>query len=111
MEITMSQEERDDLHWLKRVRVGSIIKREAAKKMGVTPRRVRMLIKRMKREGDAAVGAMHRRKPASKYQAQQPVVGNGECCKRSRPATCCKLWKVLQLAFQANRYALFCLCN
>src|SRR5436190_1984660 len=36
--IAMSQEERDDLHWLKRVEAGSMTQREAAEKMGVTAR-------------------------------------------------------------------------
>jgi transposase len=53
--IAMSQEERDDLHWLKRVEAGSMTQREAAEKMGVTPRWVRKLIKRMKKQGDAVV--------------------------------------------------------
>ena len=53
--IAMSQEERDDLHWLKRVEAGSMTQREAAEKMGVTARWVRKLVKRMKKEGDAVV--------------------------------------------------------
>jgi len=32
--IAMSQEERDDLHWLKRVKAGNMTRREAAEKMG-----------------------------------------------------------------------------
>ena len=53
--IAMSQSERDDLHWLKRVEAGSMTQREAAEKMGVTPRWVRQLVKRMKKQGDAVV--------------------------------------------------------
>jgi transposase len=53
--IAMSQEERDDLHWLKQVEAGSMSQREAAEKMGVTLRWVRKLVKRMKKQGDAVV--------------------------------------------------------
>ena len=53
--IAMSQDERDDLHLLKRVEAGSMTQREAAEKMGVTARWVRKLVKRMKKEGDAVV--------------------------------------------------------
>jgi transposase len=53
--IAMSQTERDDLDWLKRVEAGSMTQREAAEKMGVTARWVRKLVKRMKKEGDAVV--------------------------------------------------------
>jgi hypothetical protein len=51
--IAMSQEERDELHWLKRVEAGSMTQREAAEKMGVTARWVCKLVKRMKKQGDA----------------------------------------------------------
>jgi transposase len=51
----MSQSERDDLHWLKRVEAGSMTQREAAEKMRVTARWVRKLVKRMKKQGDAVV--------------------------------------------------------
>src|SRR4051812_2383695 len=53
--IAMSQSERDDLDWLKRVEAGSMTQREAAEKMGVTARWVRKLVKGMKKEGDAVV--------------------------------------------------------
>lgn len=53
--IAMSQSERDDLHWLKKVEAGSMTQREAAEKMGVTARWVRKLVKRMKKQGDAVV--------------------------------------------------------
>ena len=53
--IAMSQEERDHLDWLKQVRSGSITQREAARKMGVSDRWVRVLVKRMSKHGDAVV--------------------------------------------------------
>src|SRR5258708_31276201 len=53
--IAMSQEERDELHWLKRVEAGSMTQREGAEKMGVRARWVRKLVKRMKNQGDAVV--------------------------------------------------------
>jgi len=73
--IAMSQEERDDLHWLKRVEAGSVTQREAAEKMGVTARWVRKLVGRMKKEGDAVVvhglrGRTSNRKLSDKTQRQ-----------------------------------------
>src|SRR3954453_8818896 len=73
--IAMSQDERDDLHWLKRVEAGSMTQREAAEKMGVTARWVRKLVKRMKKEGDAVVvhglrGRTSNRKLSDKTQRQ-----------------------------------------
>jgi transposase len=73
--IAMSQDERDDLHWLKRVEAGSMTQREAAEKMGVTARWVRKLVKRMKKEGDAVVvhglrGRASNRKLSDKIQRQ-----------------------------------------
>jgi transposase len=73
--IAMSQDERDDLHWLKRVEAGSMTQREAAEKMGVTTRWVRKLVKRMKKEGDAVVvhglrGRASNRKLSDKTQRQ-----------------------------------------
>ena len=53
--IAMSQEERDELDWLKRVQAGSVTQREAARKMEVSDRWVRELLKRMERKGDAVV--------------------------------------------------------
>lgn len=53
--IEMSQEERDKLEWLKRAKDGVITQREAGRKMGVTDRWVRKLLKRMKKRGDAVV--------------------------------------------------------
>jgi transposase len=73
--IAMSQSERDDLHWLKRVEAGSMTQREAAEKIGVTARWVRKLVKRMKKQGDAVVvhglrGRTSNRKLSDKTQRQ-----------------------------------------
>src|ERR1035441_9862348 len=51
--IAMSQQERDELDWLRRAREGSISQREAAQKMGVSDRWVRKLLKRMIKQGEA----------------------------------------------------------
>jgi hypothetical protein len=53
--IAMSQEERDWLDWLKRVRDGQVTQRFAAEKMGVTDRWVGSLLAEMKVRGDAVV--------------------------------------------------------
>jgi transposase len=53
--IAMSQEERDCLDWLKRVKDGSITQREAAQRMGVSDRWVRELLRRMEQQGDLVV--------------------------------------------------------
>jgi hypothetical protein len=53
--IAMSQEERDWLQWLKRVRDGVVTQRQAAGKMGITDRWVRKLLARMEDEGDCVV--------------------------------------------------------
>ncbi len=71
----MSQEERDNLDWLKRAKDGSISQREAAQKMGVSERWVRTLLKRMNKHGDAVVihglrGKPSNRKLAAKTQKQ-----------------------------------------
>src|SRR6202163_1470054 len=73
--IAMSQEERDELNWLKRAKEGSISQREAAQRMGVSERWVRKLLKRMKREGDHVVvhglrGRASNRKLAPRLQTQ-----------------------------------------
>jgi hypothetical protein len=73
--IEMSQEERDRLEWLKRAKDGVISQREAARRMGVTDRWVRKLLKRMKRHGDRVVvhglrGRASNRKIASQVHAQ-----------------------------------------
>jgi transposase len=64
--IAMSQEERDDLDWLKRAKEGKISQREAAKKMGVSDRWVRTLLKRMKKQGDAVVVHALRGRPSNR---------------------------------------------
>ena len=71
----MSQEERDRLEWLKRAKDGVVSQREAARRMGVTDRWVRKLLKRMKRHGDGVVvhglrGRASNRKIAIKMHAQ-----------------------------------------
>jgi transposase len=53
--LAMSQQERDWLEWLKRARDKKMTQREAAEKMGVSERWVRMLLRRMNRDGDKAV--------------------------------------------------------
>src|ERR1700681_3114546 len=73
--IAMSQEERDELNWLKRAKEGSISQREAAERMRVSERWVRKLLKRMKREGDHVVvhglrGRASNRKLAPRLQTQ-----------------------------------------
>src|ERR1017187_9550769 len=73
--IEMSQEERDRLEWLKRAKDGVISQREAARRMGVTDRWVRNLLKRMKRHGDRVVvhglrGRASNRKIAGKVHGQ-----------------------------------------
>ena len=77
--IAMSQEERDELDWLKRAKDGSITQREAAEKMGVSDRWVRKLLKRMKKQGDAVVvhglrGRPSNRKLAAKTQRQAMAI-------------------------------------
>jgi hypothetical protein len=73
--IAMSQEERDELDWLKRVKEGSLTQREAALKMGMSDRWVRTLLKRMSQQGDAVVvhglrGRPSNRKLPAKIQRQ-----------------------------------------
>jgi hypothetical protein len=51
----MSQEERDELNWLKQARDGSITQHEAAERIGVSERWVRKQISRMAKRGDAVV--------------------------------------------------------
>jgi DNA-binding Lrp family transcriptional regulator len=68
--IAMSQQERDWLEWLKRARDGKMTQREAPERIGVTERRVRKLLRRMKKQGDAVV--VHRLR--------------GQACNRKLPA-------------------------
>lgn len=69
--IAMSQEERDDLYWLKRVEAGSMTQREAAEKIGVTARWVRQLVQRMAKEGDAVVVHGLRGRPSNRKLTEQ----------------------------------------
>src|SRR4029434_1004177 len=64
--IAMSQQERDDLKWLRRAKEGSISQREAAQKMGVSDRWVRKLLKRMTKQGDAVVVHGLRGRPSNR---------------------------------------------
>jgi transposase len=64
--IAMSQEERDDLDWLKRAKEGGISQREAAKKMMVSDRWVRTLLKCMREQGDAVVVHGLRGRPSNR---------------------------------------------
>jgi hypothetical protein len=48
--IAMSQEERDELNWLKQAQNGSIAPRAGAERMGVSERWVHKLLKSMKRK-------------------------------------------------------------
>jgi transposase len=73
--IAMSQEERDELQWLKKAQEGTITQREAAQKMGVSDRWVRKLLKRMAKQGDGVVvhglrGRPSNRKLPAKTQRQ-----------------------------------------
>ena len=77
--VTMSQEERDWLDWLKRARDGKMTQREAADRMGVSERWVHKLLRRMKRQGDAVVvhglrGRGSNRKLAAETQKQAMVI-------------------------------------
>ena len=73
--ITMSQEERDKLEWLKRAKDRVISQREAAERIGISERWVRKLLRRMKKQGDRVVvhglrGRASNRKIAAKVQTQ-----------------------------------------
>lgn len=73
--IEMSQEERDELHWLKQALEGHITQREAAQRIGVSDRWVRTLLQRMPKLGDAVVvhglrGRASNRKLPAKTQRQ-----------------------------------------
>ena len=64
--IAMSQEERDWLDWLKRVKGGQVTQRFAAEKMGITDRWVRSLLAEMKVKGDAVVVHGLRGRPSNR---------------------------------------------
>jgi transposase len=69
--IAMSQEERDELHWLKQASDGKITQREAAERISVSERWVRKLLKRMKREGDLVVVHGLQGKPSNRKLPEQ----------------------------------------
>lgn len=69
--IAMSQEERDELHWLKQASDGKITQREAAERISVSERWVRKLLQRMKREGDLVVVHGLRGKPSNRKLPEQ----------------------------------------
>jgi hypothetical protein len=64
--IAMSQQERDDLDWLKRAKEGRVSQREAAERIGVSERWVRTLLKRMGRRGDGVVVHGLRGRPSNR---------------------------------------------
>src|ERR1035437_10316439 len=64
--IAMSQEERDWLDWLKRVRDGVITQRQASEEMGIADRWVRTLLARMEEEGDEVVVHGLRGRPSNR---------------------------------------------
>ena len=69
--IARSQEERDWLDWLKRIRDGVITQRHAAEKMGITDRWVRTLLARMEKEGDQVVVHGLRGQPSNRRIEEQ----------------------------------------
>ena len=73
--IEMSRKERDKLYWLKRAKDKATSQREAARRIGVSDRWVRELMKRMKDKGDGVVvhglrGRASNRKIGSEVQAR-----------------------------------------
>ena len=64
--IAMSQAERDYLDWLKRAKDGSRTQREAALRMGVSDRWVRVLLGRMEAQGDRVVVHGLRGRPSNR---------------------------------------------
>jgi transposase len=69
--IAMSQEERDCLDYLKRVKERRMSQREAGEKMGVSARWVRKLVKRMGKQGDAVVVHGLRGRPSNRKLAAE----------------------------------------
>src|SRR5580765_6481739 len=76
--IAMSQQERDELDWLRRAKEGSISQREAAQKMGVSDRWVRKQLKRMIKRGDAVVVHGLRGRPSKSQAAGRDSTTSGE---------------------------------
>ncbi len=75
----MSQEERDELNWLKQARDRRITQREAAERIGVSERWIRKLLKRMAKRGDAVVvhglrGRPSNRRLSAVAQRQAPAI-------------------------------------
>lgn len=64
--IAMSQEEQDELHWLKQALEGRITQREAAQRIGVSDRWVRKLLRRMPKLGDSVVVHGSRGRPSDR---------------------------------------------
>lgn len=62
----MSQEERDWLDWLKRVKDGLLTQRQAAQQMKISDRWVRKLLGRMAEDGDAVVVHKLRGRPSNR---------------------------------------------
>ena len=62
----MSQEERDELHWLRKAEEGAITQREAAERIGASDRWVRKLLQRMATQGDAVVVHGLRGRPSNR---------------------------------------------
>lgn len=69
--IAMSQQERDELDWLKQAKAGRITQREAACKMGVSDRWVRKLLQRMGAQGDRVVVHGLRGRPSNRKLAAE----------------------------------------
>ena len=67
----MSQEERDELNWLKQARDGRITQRAAAERIGVSERWVRKQIRRMAKDGDAVVVHGLRGRPSNRKLPEQ----------------------------------------
>ena len=80
----MTQQERDWLHWLKMVRDRKLTQKQAAERMGVTARWVRVLLKRMRRKGDRVVvhalrgGVSNRRVDDAVRQRAVEILGGAE---------------------------------
>src|SRR5258708_23837934 len=69
--IAMNQKERDWLDWLKQAKEKTITQQKAAENMGVDPRWVRTLLKRLKRKGDAVVVHGLRGRPSNRKIAEK----------------------------------------
>jgi transposase len=64
--IAMSQQERDELYWLKKAKEREVTQREAAERIGVSERWVRKLLLRMAEKGDAVVVHGLRGRPSNR---------------------------------------------